>query len=159
MGMAGDAKDVKCAQPLCTFISHHVMKLVVPPRMYCWWSLRTWYLLACQVELVTTGDSGLSCCLPCLPSARFFPLFVEVVGTLISSCPSVHVSLICRDDKSSKVRNPLFKITHDANDSVHHSNLIFKITHDAIDSVHHSNLTLDTTALSLLPCAVGWLLS
>ena len=30
-------------------------------RMYLWWSLRTWYLLACQVR-VTVGASGLCCC-------------------------------------------------------------------------------------------------
>ena len=34
---------------------------VSPLRMYLWWSLRTLYLLACQVR-VTVGDSGLCCC-------------------------------------------------------------------------------------------------
>ena len=36
--------------------------------MYLWWSLCTFYLLACQVT-VTVRDSGLCCCVPCLSSA------------------------------------------------------------------------------------------
>ena len=32
--------------------------------IYLWWSLCTFYLVACQVR-VTVGSSGLCCCIPC----------------------------------------------------------------------------------------------
>ena len=37
------------------------LKTVAMFRTHLWWSLRTLYLLACQVR-VTVGDSGLCCC-------------------------------------------------------------------------------------------------
>ena len=84
----------------------------------------TYLVLACMPGGVGHHRRFRTLLLSSLSAERYyFPLFVDVVGTLISSCPSVHMSSICRDEKSSKVHNPLFKITRDANDSVRHSNL------------------------------------
>ena len=71
-------------------------------RMYLWWSLRTLYLLACQVR-VTAGDSGPCCCVCVTSFERWLTPFCCVDSSLLQRQKPNHINAQPRFNSSDEI--------------------------------------------------------